>query len=87
MNRTKLMEIGKKHGFERGKKTPAKCLQSIRKELSEWLDSPEGQAALAMAPRCMLYTVDSENNVIAHDKRKDLVLDLLMREFGGGESG
>jgi hypothetical protein len=75
-----------KHGYKRGRKASAQCLRGIRKELSEWLDSPEGEYALQSAPRCMLYTVDNDN-VIGHEKRKDLVLDLLMREFGGGGSG
>ncbi|GFP34102.1 hypothetical protein HKBW3S42_02442, partial [Candidatus Hakubella thermalkaliphila] len=69
----------KRHN-KRGKLTPN--IQTMRKELETYFDTPEGREALARAPRCMLATVDGNDEVMLHETTKTLAIQLLLAEFG-----
>ncbi|MBT9169067.1 MAG: hypothetical protein DDT19_02419 [Syntrophomonadaceae bacterium] len=72
--------MAKRH-TKRGQKLPN--LRTMRKELEAYFDTPEGREALARAPRCMLVTVDGNNEVMMHETTKALAIQLLLAEYGG----
>lgn len=70
MDRTELYKVAK-----------GKTLDQLRAELEKYFNTPEGEAALDEAPPWMLYTVQSNNEVVRHKKTAALIVDLLIEEF------
>lgn len=71
MDRTHLIQIVKACDHEQEK---------IRQSLEQYFDTKEGQAVLASAPRCMVYTVSSTGEMEGQQTSKDLVIQLLIQE-------
>jgi len=51
MDRTLLMELGKKHGYKPGKKPDKTVKDKIEAELRSYFNSPEGKQALKKTPK------------------------------------
>jgi hypothetical protein len=77
MDRAALLHLARKHGFRegsepwaRGKKRPlvGSGLEELRKELKEYFEAPDGQAAISQAPGWL------------RQKPVDEIIDLLLRE-------
>jgi len=74
MKRVQLFSL-----FEKHKKKPDKeRKETMRRELIEYLKSPEGQEALKKAPR---VTVEFEPNFPLQEQPVERIADLILREF------
>jgi len=79
MNRTQLFGLAHATGWRKNEKASANVKQNIKKKLEDYFDTPEGQALLKKAPRCVLYDSDGRG----YAPGKDLVIKQLLREFEG----
>lgn len=92
MTRERLFEIAYNCGYKPGQ-SPASVILEIRKQLTEYFNSPEGRECLKNAPRQGDYSnINGDGSVsmvdIVIEKRIDELIDMIKNDpRRGGEYG